>query len=141
MWRALQPSRLIATLAACPALLLCAAPAAADTVGYHLVSAHIPAKDYNNINPGIYYRLDEGVVGGVYRNSFKRASVYVGYTWLYKDFGLTLGAVTGYKNSVQPLLVPTVALYTHRDYTLRLAFIPQVEKRIGSHVLHLVLEH
>jgi hypothetical protein len=111
-----------------------------DTLGFHLFSQHLPAADYNNINPGIYYRLAEGPVAGIYRNSVRRASIYAGYTWQYGRFDLTTGAVTGYTNSVQLLLVPSMGLFTVNGVTARLAFIPRVEKRIGSHVLHVAVE-
>ncbi|MEY4562196.1 MAG: hypothetical protein RLZZ618_1473 [Pseudomonadota bacterium] len=120
---------------------LAAAPAKAGTLGAHVVSHHFPNTGYNNINPGLYYRMDEGAVAGFYRNSLRRTSVYVGYTWQYKQFDVTVGAVTNYLRAVQPLLVPSVKLFTYEGYSTRLAFIPQVEKRIGSHVLHLMVEH
>ena len=116
------------------------ADAPKDTLGFHLFSQHLPAADYNNINPGIYYRLAEGPVAGLYRNSVRRASIYAGYTWQWGRFDLTTGAVTGYTNGVQLLLVPSMGLFTVNGVTARLAFIPRVEKRIGSHVLHFAVE-
>jgi hypothetical protein len=122
-------------------VLVCTGAAAhADTLGFHLVSQHLPASNYNNFNPGVYYRLSEGPVAGIYRNSLRRTSIYAGYTWHYKRLDLTVGAVTGYKHAAQLLIVPSVELFTYEQHTVRLAFIPQVEKRIGSHVLHLVVE-
>ena len=111
-----------------------------DTIGFHLFSQHFPAADYNNINPGIYYRLAEGPVMGVYRNSVRRASIYAGYTWQWGRFDLTTGAVTGHSKGAQLLLVPSVGLFTVAGFTARLAYIPHVEKRIGSNVLHLAVE-
>jgi hypothetical protein len=111
-----------------------------DTLGFHLFSQHLPAADYNNINPGIYYRLAEGPVAGLYRNSVRRTSVYAGYTWQWGRFDLTTGAVTGYTNGAQLLLVPSMAMFTVHGVTARLAFIPRIEKRIGSHVLHVAVE-
>ena len=128
---------------AAAALVLCAiAPGArADTVGIHLGSLHIPAKDYNNSNPGLYVRLDSGWTGGLYRNSLRKNSVYAGYTWTHGAFSVTAGGVTGYFETLQPLLVPSFALFTYRGITPRLAFIPRVEKKIGAHVLHLMVEY
>jgi hypothetical protein len=118
-----------------------AAPAAAGTVGVHLVSHHVPSASYNNFNPGLYYKLDEGPVAGFYRNSLRRTSVYAGYAWRYGRVDITTGVVTNYLRAVQPLLVPSVALFTHEGVTTRMAFIPRIEKRIGSHVLHVTLEY
>jgi len=111
-----------------------------DVIGFHLFSQHIPSNNYNNVNPGIYYRLAEGPIAGIYRNSLRRTSVYAGYMLEYGRFGVTGGVVTGYTSGAQPLLVPSMALFTYRGVTTRLVFIPRVEKRIDSHVLHFVAE-
>lgn len=128
-------------------LLVLAAPARAadtptpkDTLGIHLFSQHLPAANYNNVNPGLYYRLAEGPVMGAYRNSVRRTSVYAGYTWQWGRFDLTTGAVTGYAKGAQLLLVPSVGLFTVGGVTTRLAYIPRMEKRIGSNVLHVAVE-
>lgn len=138
--RHLVRSLLVLLSAVCSSAWSADAETPKDTLGFHLFSQHLPAADYNNINPGIYYRLAEGPVAGIYRNSVRRASIYAGYTWQYGRFDLTTGAVTGYTNSVQVLLVPSVAMFTVNGVTARLAFIPRVEKRIGSHVLHVAVE-
>jgi len=115
--------------------------AAAGTIGLHLGSQHFPAKKYNNRNPGLYYRTDEGWTVGAYRNSLRRDSVYAGYTWKYGQLDVTTAAVTGYFHKVQPLLVPSVSLFTYHRITPRIAYIPRVEKKIGSHVVHLMAEY
>jgi hypothetical protein len=118
-----------------------AAPCAkAQTIGLHLVSHHAPAKIYNNTNPGVYYRTPEGWTAGIYSNSLSRTSVYAGYTWKFGAFDVTTAAVTGYFHTVQPLLVPSISLFTWQGITPRIAYIPRVEKKIGSHVVHLMLE-
>jgi len=136
----LQPRLLIAACLAGLGLASFAPAACADTIGFHLASKHIPAKRYNNTNPGIYYRTDDDWTAGIYRNSLRRTSAYAGYTFEYGRFGVTAGGVTGYDHAVQPLFVPTVSLFTVQGVTARVAFIPRVEKRIGSHVLHLMVE-
>ncbi len=115
--------------------------AMADTIGLHIGSHHMPAKNYNNSNPGMYYRTDEGWTVGAYRNSLRNNSVYAGYTWKFGALDVTTAGVTGYFHKVQPLLVPSLSLFTYRGVTPRVAYIPRVEKRIGSHVLHLMVEY
>lgn len=130
-----------ATLAAALVLMAAATPCAmAGTIGLHIGSRHIPAKNYNNANLGIYYRTDAGWTAGIYRNSLDRTSVYAGYTWKFGMLDVTTALVTGYFNDVQPLLVPSISLFTYRGITPRVAYIPRVEKKIGSHVLHLMVE-
>ena len=105
--------RYLAPCIALIALLAGATSTFAGTVGLHLASVHIPARSaYNNVNPGVYYRSDAGWTTGAYRNSLSKTSVYAGYTLQYGRFGLTAGGATGYQQTVQPLLVPSVSLFT-----------------------------
>lgn len=137
----LCPARPAFLAAAVTALALTFAPgASAGTLGLHLGSHHMPAKHYNNTNPGLYYRTDEGWTAGIYRNSLSRTSAYAGYTWKYGHLDVTTAVVTGYFHKVQPLLVPSVSLFTWHGVTPRVAYIPRVEKKIGSHVVHLMVE-
>lgn len=133
------PIRFIASCAA--ALALLAPCARADTFGLHIASVHMPAHNFNNFNPGVYYRNDEGWTAGGYYNSLRRVSVYAGYTWQYRALGLTVGGATGYEAPIQPLLVPSLRLFSTERFSARLAYIPQVEKRIESNVLHLTVEY
>ncbi|MET0334276.1 MAG: hypothetical protein ABW190_08380 [Rhizobacter sp.] len=127
-------------LALIAATLMAVNCAQANTIGLHLVSYHAPEKRYNNVNPGIYYRTTEGWTAGIYRNSLSRTSVYAGYTWKFGALDVTTAGVSGYFHTVQPLLVPSVSLFTWQGITPRVAYIPRVEKKIGSHVLHLMVE-
>ncbi|MBC7955398.1 MAG: hypothetical protein H7Y33_05975 [Cytophagales bacterium] len=133
-------SRLIRTALLAFAAFGGAPCAMAGTIGLHVASHHMPAKTYNNSNPGIYYRHEEGWTAGVYRNSLRKNSVYAGYTWKFGILDVTTAGVTGYFNKVQPLLVPSVSLFTYQGITPRIAYIPRVEKKIGSHVVHLMVE-
>jgi hypothetical protein len=135
-----MPHRHLAIAAAVLGLSVAVPCARADTVGLHLASHHFPSKHYNNSNPGIYYRVDEGWTAGYYRNSLRKDSVYAGYTWKYHQLDITTALVTGYFHDVQPLLVPSLSLFTYEGFTPRVAYIPRVEKKIGSHVLHLMVE-
>ncbi|HZE91316.1 MAG TPA: hypothetical protein VE029_06345 [Rhizobacter sp.] len=135
------PHRTLAIAAAILALSALAASARADTIGLHVASQHFPEKNFNNFNPGLYYRTDAGWTAGFYRNSLRRESVYGGYTWSYAGIELTTGLVTGYQHKVQVLAVPSLTLFTYKGVTPRLAYIPRVEKKVGAQVLHLMLEY
>ena len=57
--------------------------------------------EFNETNPGISYRFDNGVEVGVYKNSFYRTSTYAGYNYkLYENSYVRAEvmavAVTGY---------------------------------------------
>lgn len=140
MYRSIFRTASLAPLVAMAALMVVPC-AQAGTIGLHIGSQHFPAKRYNNVNPGVYYRTDEGWTVGDYRNSLRRNSFYAGYTWKFGQLDVTTAAVTGYFHKVQPLLVPSWSLFTYQGITPRLAYIPRVEKKIGSHVVHLMIEY
>ena len=113
----------------------------ADPVyGVHIGSQHFPGKDYNNINPGAYVRYDSGFTLGAYYNSERRVSAYAGYTYEWGRFGITLGGITGYKRmAILPMVVPTLRLGQIGPATIRLAFLPKIEKS-GATVIHFMAE-
>lgn len=115
--------------------LALAGMAHADTLGFHLGSHHFPTRQFNNLNPGIYYIHSSGATVGTYYNSERRQSVYAGWTWDYGPWRLQAGAITGYRRAVMPLVAPSVAL----GYGFRLTVLPKVERR-GSAVVHITWE-
>lgn len=131
-------SKLIALL-----MLVFMGPVAADPalVGAHLATWHAKP-GFEAATYGIYARWDNGATLGALRNSEGRASVYLAKTWSTADgrFSLTAGGITGYRSaSVNPLVVPSVALPLSRRSAVRLSFLPQ-SNRGGSAALHVSLE-
>lgn len=116
------------------------------TVGLHLVSHHFPERRYqNNVNPGIYVRTADGWTGGVYYNTFRRVSVYGGYTLEAGPFAVTAGVVSGYQHKdghgvtnavLTPFISPSVALPKVLGATPRLALVPAAK----STSIHLSVE-
>lgn len=52
---------------------------------------------YNDVNIGLGYKLDNGVLAGFYYNSFNRSTFYAGYEYLLTPhFGAVAYAATGY---------------------------------------------
>ena len=113
--------------------------ALADTIGVHVGSWH-SEPGYNNSNPGLYYKADNGFTVGAYCNSesrserFKNASncqvsSYVGVTKeVAVNENLSVGAVAfvvhGYKRaSIMPALAATALVANH----LRVMVIPPVK--------------
>ena len=124
-------------------ILTLAFPAFAGTVGLHVASYH-DSGNFNNVNPGVYYRADSGLTIGTYCNSESAKnhctlSSYAGYSLSSRSYNgfstsLTLGVITGYQAGTMPMAVPSVAYKN-----VRLAFVPKVNK-LGANVLHLMLE-
>lgn len=110
-------------------------PAAAGTLGIHIGSHHFPSKEYNNVNPGVYYIADDGATVGTYYNSERRQSVYAGWTFDSGPWRLQVGAITGYQGRVLPLVAPSVAL----GHGFRLTVLPKLERN-GAAVAHITWE-
>jgi hypothetical protein len=118
-------------------------PAAAveppETWGLHLATAHARG-GYNDVNPGFYLRWNSGLTLGAYRNSERRNSAYVG--WTFSDdqdrIALTVGAVTGYRGGTIPLVVPSVRIPIAHQVSARLSLLAPPEK--GTTAVHLSIE-
>lgn len=109
-------------------------------VGVHVASKHLPerrpnGKAYNNDNPGLYLRWDNGITVGTYENSYGRRSNYLAWSWTSEKCGpaLTMGLVTGYlKNKPAPMLAPSICFADH----IRIAGFPGR----NAAVVHLSIE-
>jgi hypothetical protein len=92
------------------------------TVGLHTISAHIPQHAQNNVNPGAYLRTANGVELGLYRNSWRRPSLYVSQQFdlvsgSYGSLSLQAGLVSGYQKrcEVTQTTIPGATHVEHRD--------------------------
>lgn len=81
---------------------------AALILGLHLATAHVRT-DLENVNPGAYVQCDN-VQAGAYRNSIGRTTVYAGYVVQAGPVDVLIGAATGYRQTLRPVFVPSVAL-------------------------------
>lgn len=144
--RHLERFILLVGLAIVAAICIVAAPPSqAATFGLHLATAHFgnASAQLNSSTPGIYFRADNGLTVGTYRNSDDRRSVYAAWTWETDDkrFALTAGGVTGYSPApIVPLLVPSMRIRVGDTYAARLAFLPKPIKHGRAAGLHLSVE-
>ena len=70
-----------------------------------ILTTHIGmSENYNNIHPAFGYKNDQ-LVAGIFRNSFRRNSVYLGYSKKFQDVELQVGGVSGYLYDVVPYIV------------------------------------
>jgi hypothetical protein len=150
--------RAAAICVSCLFFLQAASVHAADTVdessgviGFHIRSWH-SKPGFENMNPGVYY-MNNGIVFGFYRNSYRRNSVYGAYHIQLPiidgiDAGLSLGLVSGYrknrlelgKTGIVPLVFPSVAVSFDNKVAMRIGIIPNVFGRNGANVIHVALE-
>lgn len=120
-------------------------------LGLHLATYHTSPtyvdpqgqqQAYQGVNPGVYVVAPNGLTAGFYRNSRDRDSVYAGYSWRsphrYGDYGLTVGAASGYDTpgGVLPMVVPSVRLGP-----VRLAVFPKVQRVNQTTAVHLSVEY
>ena len=126
-------------------LALVAGAAQADTLGLHVASWH-STPGYNNVNPGAYWRSDDGLTVGAYCNSQSRSprfpdaprcslARYIGLTTDLGPVSITAGMIGGYQIGTVPMLVPSLKLGG-----LRLAFLPKLDPKSGTYVVHAMWE-
>jgi hypothetical protein len=99
------------------------------------VSKHInPDHQYNENNVGIGYLGPGGWMGGAYKNSLNKTSVYAGREALRDLFGdrnnglrggVVVGAVTGYGKPLTPMVLPEL-VYRMGDQSIAGTFVPPV---------------
>lgn len=93
------------------------------------------SRPYNNVNPGIHYRFDNGVSIGTYKNSYYRQSVALGYKMSYNDnVGLVLAYATGYEDKPNRGLLGGLDIQTNEFKGWRLGILgcPIQTKSIDS---------
>jgi hypothetical protein len=98
LFLSLLPLLIVAALASVPRMAH-----AQNVIGVHTLSRHQPHRDYQKEeNYGLYYRTDEGIEVGGYRNTLDDTSLYVAQTWQWRWFSASLGLLSGYqKRNVQ----------------------------------------
>nr|WP_297388312.1 hypothetical protein [uncultured Roseateles sp.] len=129
-------------------VLVSITPAKAQTLGVHIGSQHYPARDRNNVNPGIYYVTESGWLVGGYHNSFRKLSLYGGHTWqlwqheptgLRADVAVMLATGYNTKFGLRPGVLPSVAYPVAAGWRARLSYGPRTDPK-ASHLLHLSIE-
>lgn len=90
-------------------------------IGLNIFTPHAAYHDYSNITPGIYAHVNDDLLIGVVRNSYKNASFYAGKTWDFHKFTIILGGATGYDYAP---IVPLVSVGWKFDSGIRAQFLP-----------------
>jgi hypothetical protein len=88
---------------------------------------------FNNDNPGLYYKRDNGFTAGTYYNSVRQQTFYAGYSQSTSyGFDLSYALMSGYREYLVPTILPSVKIGFTR---LTLAYNP-----FGASALHLSIE-
>lgn len=128
------------------------------SIGLHLGSHHYPDPNgrANNVNPGAYIRLENGLTAGFYLNSWRKDTAYIGWTtheWMRTS--ITFGIASGYREEMPiAIAVPTFRLASVRAvdgrihfadeakpgvYSVRMALIPKFRED-GMTAIHMMIE-
>ena len=115
----------------------------ATTLGLHIGSQH-DKPGFNDTNPGVYIRLDNGSTFGTVLNSMNRQSFYAGMTWDRRvtdntQVSLTAGGITGYAMPVTPMVIPSVAYRVAPGVRVRGALLFRVHQD-GANAIHMSIE-
>lgn len=107
-----------------------------DQITTGFLSKHLGTdRRYNENNTGIGATTRDGLMFGVYQNSLNKPSLYAAKEWKTEPYqigpfgfqaGLLGGAVTGYRNHINPLLMPEV-IGLLGEHALALGFVPPVK--------------
>lgn len=123
-----------------------------DYAGVHIGSVHsnnrdiVSGKGWNNVNPGVYFRWDNVAIG-MYHNSIRKDSYYVGYVYPVTDYlDVTVGVISGYNGpgrtakALMPMVVPSVHFPIGDTGAIgRIHVAPKVAKG-GATAIHFSLE-
>lgn len=98
------------------------------------LSKHINSdKNYNENNYGLGYKSKDGLLGGIYKNSLGKTSVYGGKEWQTDPIigdklrlAIILGLATGYQKPITPLALPEV-LYGNKEHEMALGIVPPLK--------------
>lgn len=127
------------------AVLFACTDSSAAEIGLHLATAHEKG-GYNSITPGLYIKSENSFYGlntaGILRNSIGRTSVYLGYTFDYRNFGLTIGGITGYPHAIiSPILIPSWVFSQTGPVNHRLSWLERKpDEPDSSRAIHYSLE-
>lgn len=97
---------------------------------------------YNNVNPGLGYRTDDGYLFGLYYNSYKKPTMYAAKEFMLNDsFGAFVGLGTGYEIPTgHPIMVIGGLEYKYRfndEYALNVLALPPTGSTVG--VVHIAI--
>lgn len=121
-------------------LFTIAGSASAADVGVHLGTYHQNGNCVNGVNPGLYYRADNGLTFGTYYNSCETQTYYAGYTTQeWNRFRLVAIAATGYRDGLTVAVFPALRVLSLGRYDFIISGMadPVVAKKS---ILHLSVE-
>lgn len=110
-------------------------------IGLHLGTAHsniTTGYSPNDFNPGVYVETVDNYSLGMYYNSDKKSTIYVGKTLHYSNVSLLIGVATGYNKPLTPAIIPSIKIPITKDFSSRFWYIPKYNS--GASGVHMSIE-
>lgn len=110
-------------------------------LGIHLGTYHTNIDNNynpNNVNPGAYVELAGNWMAGMYYNSDRKSTIYVGKALHYGNAQLMVGLATGYRNVITPAIIPAYNVPLAKDVFGKIWYVPKVNS--GAEAVHFSIE-
>jgi hypothetical protein len=110
-------------------------------LGIHLGTYHTNIDtDYipNNSNPGIYVETKDNYMVGMYYNSDRKSTIYVGKALHYGRASLMVGVATGYNKPLVPAIIPAYNVPLANGIEGKIWYVPKVDT--GAEAVHFSIE-
>lgn len=110
-------------------------------IGVHLGTAHSNMDvGYrpNDVNPGVYVESTSNYIAGVYYNSDRKSTVYVGKALHYGQASVMIGVATGYNKPLVPAIIPAYNVPLAKDFSGKIWYVPKVDT--GAEAVHFSIE-
>ena len=110
-------------------------------IGVHLGTVHTNVNsDYspNNTNPGLYVETADNFMLGMYYNSDRKSTIYVGKALHYGQASVMIGVATGYNKPLVPAIIPAYNVPLAKDFSGKIWYVPKVAS--GAEAVHFSIE-
>lgn len=110
-------------------------------IGIHLGTIHSNINQGytpNDFNPGAYVETIDNYMIGMYYNSDRKSTIYVGKALHYKQAQVMIGLATGYNKPMVPAIIPAYNVPLSKDVSGKIWYVPKVNS--GAEAIHFSIE-
>lgn len=110
-------------------------------LGVHLGTVHSAIDNNyttNDVNPGLYVETKDNYMLGMYYNSDRKSTIYIGKALHYGNAQLMVGLATGYRNAITPAIIPAYNVPLAKDFYGKIWYVPKYNS--GAEAVHFSIE-
>ncbi len=110
-------------------------------IGIHLGTYHsniTPGYSPNDVNPGVYVETRDNYMAGMYYNSDRKSTIYVGKALHYGQASVMIGVATGYNKPLVPAIIPAYNVPLAKDFSGKIWYVPKINS--GAEAVHFSIE-